>query len=359
MEKERFTRAKALLEHLRSRELYLYGAGKRGRVALANLNTLGMGNNVRGFLDDKPQGKEKICGKCIYPVEVVNMLEISNAAFLITTYSVNQMACILMKLGISSENIFFFPELLIDDIDPQIFRINRESIDRVYQMLSDNLSKYIYNALFNIYINGNVGILSRTKGETQYFPIKATEDEIEGFCLSDRERFVDCGAYDGDTIREFIVKTENKYEKIWAFEPDMNNYERLFDYVKEAQDERMKLYRAGVYDQDTVMHFSANRGTSATLNATGEENIEVYKLDTLIDEPITFIKMDIEGSEKEALQGARKLISTYKPKLAICIYHKIEDLWEIPLLIKNINPDYQIYIRNYEDRIDETICYAI
>ncbi len=358
MENERYTRIRMLLEPLQSRSIYLYGAGKRGKVALENLDILGMGNNVKSFLDDSLRSGE-VCGKCIYLVEDVDTLETTNASFIITTYSVNKMACNLMKHGISPQNIYFFPELLIDDIDPELFKKNQAKIRQVYNILNDDLSKYIYNTLFDVYISGNVGVLSRTKGVIQYFPQKTGVDELKEFYLSEQERFIDCGAYDGDTIREFKRQTGNKYEKIWAFEPDINNYERLSDYIQATQDLRVQIYRAGVYDQDTVMHFSINRGTSSTLDAMGEESIEVYKLDSLIDEPVTFIKMDIEGSEKAALQGARNLISTYKPKLAICIYHKVEDLWELPLLIKSINPEYRIFIRNYEDRIDETICYAI
>lgn len=107
------------------------------------------------------------------------------------------------------------------------------------------------------------------------------------------------------------------------------------------------------------MPFCRNCSTTSALAQYGEEKVRVYQLDSVIEEPVTFIKMDIEGSEKEAILGARRIITEYKPKLAICIYHKVEDFWEIPLLIKALNPDYNIYIRNYEDRIDETICYAV
>lgn len=79
----------------------------------------------------------------------------------------------------------------------------------------------------------------------------------------------------------------------------------------------------------------------------------------MIEELVTLIKMDIEGAEQEALLGAKRIISEYQPKLAICIYHRIEDLWEIPLLIKELNPEYHLYIRNYEDRLDEIVCYAV
>lgn len=88
--------------------------------------------------------------------------------------------------------------------------------------------------------------------------------------------------------------------------------------------------------------------------------IQVVALDQYIyHEAPTLIKMDIEGAEQEALVGARKTIQTYRPKLVICLYHKPEDLFEIPLYIKSLNSDYNLYIRQYSNTKYETVCYAV
>ena len=358
MKSERKRRIEILIEKLKERNIYLYGAGIRGKVALENLNILGYEKNICGFVDDNGQ-KEWVQGKRVWRTDDIESLAIPNASFIITTYAVKKMACRLMEKGISAENIHFFPELLIDDVAIETFRTNREKIEQVYNILSDNLSKYIYKSLFDIYINGNIGILSRTKGDCQYFPGEGENNEIEGFYLSEHERFVDCGAYDGDTIRSFKIRTKDKYKKIWVFEPDADNFARLVDYVEKEQDKRIELIKGGVYSRNDNMPFCRNCSTTSALAQYGEEKVRVYQLDSVIEEPVTFIKMDIEGAEKEAILGAGRIITEYKPKLAICIYHKVEDFWEIPLLIKALNPDYNIYIRNYEDRIDETICYAV
>ena len=160
-------------------------------------------------------------------------------------------------------------------------------------------------------------------------------------------------------FQEYKNITNNKYKKLWAFEPDLNNYTRLSEYLDICRDQRIQSYNAGVYDRDTKVSFTTNMGTSSSVAEDGTECIDVYKLDTMINEEVTYIKMDIEGSEKEALIGAKTILLKYKPKLAICIYHRVEDLWKIPLLIKSLNPAYKIYIRNYEDRVDETVCYAV
>ncbi len=90
----------------------------------------------------------------------------------------------------------------------------------------------------------------------------------------------------------------------------------------------------------------------------GEDSIEVVALDSVIKEKVTFIKMDIEGSELKALQGGRNLIRTYMPKLAISIYHKWEDLIDIPVYIHELAPEYKLFIRHYFYSPAETVLYA-
>lgn len=352
-------RIRILLEELQECTVYLYGAGKRGKVAYENLYSLGFGDNIIGFLDDNYNGRSEYCGKPLYSLEDIHNTDNQNNVYIITTYSVGVMVCNLLGKGISVDRIYFLPELLIDDYTVDIFRSNSNKIEQVYNLLNDHLSKYIYKSLFDIYLQGNIGILSRTRGDTQYFPEKGANDAIEGFSLTENETFIDCGAYDGDTIRQFAKRVNGNYKKVWAFEPDTDNFMKLSEYVDKEQDKRIQLYKAGVFDIDSSMSFDSSRGTSSALSRNGETNVKVYRLDSVIQEKVTFIKMDIEGSEKGALLGAENILLKYKPKLAICIYHKVEDLWEIPLLIKSINPEYKIYVRNYEDRIDETVCYAI
>ena len=90
------------------------------------------------------------------------------------------------------------------------------------------------------------------------------------------------------------------------------------------------------------------------------DKVQVVTLDDYVyDEKPTFIKMDIEGAEMEALIGARRIIQTYKPKLAVCLYHKPQDLFEIPIYIKSLNEDYRLYIRQYANSRYETVCYAL
>ena len=128
---------------------------------------------------------------------------------------------------------------------------------------------------------------------------------------------------------------------------------RLFNY------KNIEYITAGVYSHNDYLNFSISGGTDGMISSNGQISIPVCTLDkTLIDSP-TFIKMDIEGSEKEALKGARNCIQKNKPKLAIAAYHFASDLWELANQIRDLNSDYKIYLRHYSETGLETVIYAV
>lgn len=358
MKEERFERLSSLLKPIKDKNIFLYGAGRRGKAAIRNLGLFSLTNQVLGFIDDGENSLE-YCGKPVCSVSQIAEEYKKECIFIITTYAINNMSRRLMENGVSAQNICFFAELLIDDVDSGIFDRHREEIQRVYDLLRDDLSKFIYKSIFEVYETGNVEILSRTQGNSQYFPVKGANDWIESFILSEEEIFVDCGAYTGDTIEVFKDHTVDIFKKIYAFEPEINNC-RIME-SKYADDARIRICPYGNWNSDGVLRFREGKGTTSEIAEDGNCEIQVRKLDSVIElnDKVTFIKMDIEGSEQEALVGGQAIIQKYKPKLAICIYHKLEDLWEIPLLIHKLCPEYKLYIRNYTDRLDETVCYAV
>jgi hypothetical protein len=120
------------------------------------------------------------------------------------------------------------------------------------------------------------------------------------------------------------------------------------------------LRQSGLHNQNATLKFSARALGVSKIADDGEIEVSVETLDSLPIETPTFIKMDIEGSEKAALEGARKLIARDKPKMAICVYHKPNDLWELPLYIKELAPEYKIFMRHYSLRsAHETVAYAV
>ena len=182
----------------------------------------------------------------------------------------------------------------------------------------------------------------------QYF------DEI--LQLKDGEVFVDCGCFDFNTSK--ILLSKCKAEKIYAFEPDKKNLERIKMEVDKMKLSNVEIIPAGMWSCNTTLFFNSQGSMMSRIDENGEDEVEVRALDEVVDGKVTFIKMDIEGAELQALFGAEKTIKKYKPKLAICIYHRLEDILEIPAYIHSIVPEYKFYIRHYSFSTSETVLYA-
>lgn len=182
----------------------------------------------------------------------------------------------------------------------------------------------------------------------------------------DDEHFVDCGAADGDSVISFLSQWES-VNHVTAYEPDPENFAKLS--AKFAHLKYTTLWPYGVGDSEGEHAFSANGDYSSSFGDEGESYVKCVTLDKQTFTPIamypgratipTFIKMDIEGAELEAIWGARKLIKKHSPVLAICAYHTDDHWWEIPALIKAINPEYRMFFRRYAEGAWETVWYAV
>lgn len=178
-----------------------------------------------------------------------------------------------------------------------------------------------------------------------------------------REVFIDGGALNLYTSRRFVEECAwrgTKEYKIIAFEPDHTSYKRCQDRLKEMPDSNIELHNAGMWSCNTTLHFSGDgNGDSRIVQEDTGTSCKVVSLDDFLTDGATFIKMDIEGAELEALKGSERMIKRYKPKLAVCIYHKKSDLTDIPLFIKSLVPEYRLYIRHYSNSMCETVLYAV
>lgn len=199
-----------------------------------------------------------------------------------------------------------------------------------------------------------------------YFPAYLEEEQYfapDIIKLHEEEIFVDAGALILDTSKRFINECrKNKISnfKIYAFEPDDISYQKCVNVQKSMGNVDLKLYNAGLWSENTTLYFDNNgNGTSKIVQQETACSIETIALDDCVSDKVTFIKMDIEGAELEALKGCKKTIKKYKPKLAICIYHKKEDLLEIPQYIKELVPEYKLYVRHYSNAETETVLYAV
>lgn len=184
----------------------------------------------------------------------------------------------------------------------------------------------------------------------QYFDLP--ELELKNEC------FADVGALDGETTEYFLSHFENGHA--YVLEPNPEQFSVTAERLRDCPE--VELFPYGAYDENTTLRFDTEEGNEggAKVSESGGIEIEVRRLDDLLGgRKVTFLKMDIEGSELAALRGAERIIREQRPKLAICVYHKPEDMWEIPSLILQYDPDYKLYLRHYSLCDLETVLYAI
>lgn len=176
------------------------------------------------------------------------------------------------------------------------------------------------------------------------------------------EVFVDCGAFTGDTIGAFLAARHGRFRSIVAIEPDTVNVSILRERIaawKRAGVEPIFLAQAAAGSRLETLLFDTT-GTVCSRVGSGRDSVQVVPLDEILGgrEP-TFIKFDVEGAEREALLGASEVLARNMPVLAVCAYHKPHDLWDLPLVIHSLAPEYSLYLRRYSDERWETVCYAV
>lgn len=229
---------------------------------------------------------------------------------------------------------------------------NKKIIKKVFESLQDEKSKKIFVEILKFRLSFNKSILDNLidKGH-EYFDKKIIK-------LTSNEVFLDGGAFDGDTIKQFLIESENKFTSIYSYEPDDKTYSLLNKYVKKLSDNRIVINRIGLGDKKQKLHFTNEGNLGSRITDIGSRTIEIIPIDSIKKNIITYIKLDIEGFERQSLNGAKITIAKNKPKLAICSYHNMDDLWEVPFLINKINKNYKFYLRHYTNFLFETVCYA-
>ena len=215
-------------------------------------------------------------------------------------------------------------------------------------------SKYYYDEIYKYLVENDFpkdNIILHSINGCQYFDYEYME-------FNDSEVMVDAGCYDCETIKIFKDKVK-RYNKIIALEPDKENYNNCIDIINKDKLENIQLINAGLWNEHKILHFCGGENSDSKISDSGEETCEVFALDDICkDEKVSFIKMDIEGSELNAIKGAEKTIILNKPKLAICVYHKNEDILDIQEYLMKLVPEYRFGIRHYTDFMYETVLYA-
>ncbi len=215
-----------------------------------------------------------------------------------------------------------------------------QELNAVYRSLADDESRRVFLNVIQFKISGNIQYLDAVTEETDNIYrqiLKPTRNET----------FVDLGAYNGDTIQELLSYTGGTYYAIHAVEPDRKNFKKLHSFIDESGLKRISAYQCAAWCTDTELPFSAKSGRQSVLAPDGPM-MPARSVDSILhgQQPASILKMDVEGFEREALWGASRTITRHAPKLIVAMYHRNEDIFELPLLVKKLNPKYKLYIRH-------------
>lgn len=345
---------KVVAQH-QGKPLVLYGAGRLAGVYLEACRNLGVAvscicdKNVQGNYEHLP---------IISPRKLKE--DFSNAVVIVCSHVHNQEICNdLKEHDFTDDQIVPCLSLYPYFESPTSFARHLEGYRWAYNFYDDIPSKELVLDRMSLCLLDK-GLVPNTASECYY------EDGM--IILDKQEVFVDGGAFVGDSVEQFVKITNGQYRKVYSFEPDPHNF--LITESKLSSIPNVEIVRKGLYSQEAVFSFchdDRNPGGSRlekNEQQVDSNSIEVISLDEFFsnkkesDLP-TFIKMDIEGSEKDALIGATDILRRNKPKLAICAYHKAEDIYELPKTILSIRDDYKFLLRQHEYDGYDTVLYAV
>lgn len=345
-------------------QLVLFGAGQFGQIVLDRLRSAGVepccfsdnnrnrwGTQVNGVQVLNPQTAVERFGKM--------------ATFVVTIFNGSAARRQLRALGcervVAATPLFWkYPAQFMPDMgigEPERIVEEENQVRQCFAIMSDEPSRHeLCNQIsWRYWMDPEFLPLPQDTGEI-YFPSDLVKD-------IDDEVFVDCGAFDGDSIRSFLRRGQT-FSHLYALEPDAQNRALLSQSVAAlAEGLREKVtvwpYAAGNIDGEVTFAAGGDVASRVSSSETGV-SVEARRLDSLDWQFMpTYLKMDIEGAEPDALAGAANLLRDAQPVLAICLYHRLEHLWQIPNLIHSLAPDYSMFVRRYAEDGWEQVCYAV
>jgi FkbM family methyltransferase len=347
--------------------LVLFGAGGLGRRTAAGLRKVGI--EPLCFADNS----SNLRAQFVEGIKVYTPHDAVRQFGLETTYVIaawngsspermwqkrQQLASLGCRRIATAGQLFWkFPEVFLPfyPIDlPHKLLLRSAEVLTAFRALADEPSRREYVAQVRFRLNLDFDSMADLQPAHYFAP--------DVYRLRDDEFLVDCGAFDGDTIQEFVRLTRGRFTRVMAFEPDPVNWNRLEESLAALPlkvRQRICAYRQCVSDQDGDIAFQAT-GTDLAASGRGSDRVQATTLDTALQsERPTIIKFDIEGAELQALRGGAKTFRRCRPILPVSTYHQQSHLWEVPLSILEIGPEYNLYLRPHGTEGWDLVCYAV
>jgi FkbM family methyltransferase len=348
-----------------AQHIFIYGTGTFARDVLDTLTRHNL--DVSGFLDHTPR-QPVVRELAVTTPEAIALEMRASAAVILGIHNRDaRVATIVSRLEALGYAHLVTPVDLYDhfaaDLGTRYWLTQRtfygayaQEIEATARLLADSTSRALFEAILRFRASGDYSRLPAPDLERQYFPadLPAWKSPL---------RLMDCGAYDGDTLRN-ILTFGIPLAAVAAYEPDETNFRKLAETARVNHIPNAMLWPCGVYSSTTQLHFATGQGEASLISGSGEAVIQCVSLDESAPNfAPTFIKMDIEGAELEALRGAEKTIAAFHPGLALSVYHTPAHLWEIPLWVAQFAREhglaYSYFLRAHGQNCFDTVFYAL
>ena len=247
-------------------------------------------------------------------------------------------------LRVASECELYAPDVPVFGttlFDMEFYRSNVARIEAVYDNLADEESKKIFENTVAYKLTGRIDYLEAAV---------SSKDEVYSELLrADKIKVcIDLGAYNGDTVRELALYAP-RLEKVIALEPDRRNFKKLSSYAEGEDRFEVVPINAAAWRKESVLEFAADGNRNSNVSCGGKVvQISGIMVDSAAEGlDVDYIKYDVEGSEEEALIGSADTIRRTLPALLVSVYHRSEDIFKLPELVREISPRYKLYLRRY------------
>ena len=339
---------------LSSRSFCLYGTGKAARKLAETLRERGI--EIKKFIDHLSLKETHIMGiPCVQPNELRGdddhvilaffnrEAQVQSIALSLGQRKIYTLPEIYLKLSLAFESFWFSSVINSHQI--------KEGVDRLSKHITEKKSLELLDFLKNFRLTGDLKYYPKPQGfDDQYFP-----HDIPGWENSMITSFVDCGAYDGDTF--LLAQKKLQLARYIGFEPDSMNYSQAKKRIG-SHETHYQIFPFATWYKNETLFFSDDHQESSHVSTQGKP-IQGVRLDDYLNQDYDLLKIDVEGADLQTLQGATNWIKKHRPKIAVSLYHRPTDLWEIPLFLAKLDLNYKFYLRQHGEQGMDTLLYAL
>lgn len=324
-----------------TRPILIYGMGNGAEKLLEQAQEYSV--SISGIFASQDHSREGLMFQG-YPVMAYDtaLAAYPNCVILVA-FGVYQEEVLARILLLSQTHTVYIPDIPLmagTSLTPDSLQQRQQEIAKSRALLSDEKSLRVFDAMLEAKLTGEIPAYFRE--DTPRL------EDMELLCLSSNEQYLDLGAYNGDTILEFLSLTGGTYATIDAFEPDSHNLRKLSEST--AHLPNLNIHPQASWKENTTLTFSGKGGRNCAKlpDLPGQYKhlhpVEAITVDSLAGN-FTYVKMDVEGAEAETLLGMMETINRCHPKMLISAYHKPDDFITLPLLVEQLCPGYGMYLR--------------